>query len=126
MPIKILYVEDDFICRRLVKRIVTRLGYDYVEAINGKSGVDLAQREKPDLIFMDINLPDIDGLEATRRIKNLEGFSNIPVIAMTSSALEGGSAYLQANKLDGYIGKPVNKIIVKNTIERMLSSPTAS
>src|SRR5258708_38845526 len=86
---RVLYIEDDFQSRRLVKKMLTLNGYDCLEAEDAYQGIDLAAREHPDLILMDINLPGLDGMEATARLKTTPALSAIPIIALTANAMRG-------------------------------------
>ena len=82
---------------------------EWLEALDGVSGVAMAERELPDLILMDINLPDIDGLEATKRIKENPKLAHIPIVALTANAMYGDEERILAGGCDGYISKPVSK-----------------
>jgi two-component system cell cycle response regulator DivK len=95
MSKRILVVEDQEDNRRIVRDLLTRAGYEILEAVNGEEGVAMAQTEHPDLILMDIQLPGLDGYEATRRIKADPALRQIPIIAVTSYALSGGSGRLR-------------------------------
>jgi two-component system, cell cycle response regulator DivK len=106
---RILYIEDNPHNMDLVCRILKHVGgYDVYSAVNGIAGVDVAKAEKPDLILMDINLPDISGLEATKRIKAFDDLKHIPVIAFTADTGEGArQLYLDAG-CDGFMAKPAS------------------
>lgn len=104
---KILYVEDNPQNMRLVRKMLKREVYTLVEAVDGLTGVEVAQQELPDLILMDINLPDIDGIEATRRIKAMPHLADIPIVALTSNATIGDKNRILSGGLDGYMPKPV-------------------
>jgi two-component system cell cycle response regulator DivK len=81
-------------------------GYELIEAVNGEEGVKLAQSERPDLILMDIQLPILDGYEATRRIRASVELKSVPIIAVTSYALSGDDAKARAAGCDSYVAKP--------------------
>ena len=81
-------------------------GYELIEAVDGLEGVATAEREQPDLILMDIQLPGIDGYEATRRIRAIPALAQVPIIAVTSYALSGDEAKTRAAGCDGYVAKP--------------------
>lgn len=83
-------------------------GHEAIEARSGEEGVELAVKEKPDLILMDIQLPGIDGLEATKRIRKLEADRKTPIIALTSYAMTGDREKSLAAGCTGYIEKPIN------------------
>ena len=124
---KILYVEDNPQNMRLVRKILTAAGYEVIEATNGLSGIATAEREKPDLILMDVNLPDINGLEATTRLKAMEAsIATIPVIALTANAMHGDRENCLAAGCDGYLAKPVMKNELLNTVAIFLKHPPAS
>lgn len=125
MPAKILYIEDNPQNMRLVGKMLKVGGYDMIEASDGNTGVEVAQREMPDLILMDINLPDIDGLEATAIIKSMPELAHIPVIALTANAMQGDRERFIASGCDGYLPKPVTKNELLNAVARFLQhSPT--
>jgi two-component system, cell cycle response regulator DivK len=121
MARKILYVEDNPQNMRLVGKMLRVGGYEMVEAVNGLSGVATAARERPDLILMDINLPDIDGLEATGRLKASPQLAHIPVIALTANAMHGDRERFISAGCDGYLAKPVTKNELLNAIAHFLS-----
>jgi len=106
MSKRILIVEDQEDNRSILRDLLTAAGYELIEATNGAQGVELAQRERPDLILMDIQLPIVDGYEATRRIKANAELKRIPIIAVTSYALSGDEAKARAAGCDGYVTKP--------------------
>jgi two-component system, cell cycle response regulator DivK len=106
MTKRILVVEDQEDNRQIIRDLVTSAGYELIEAQDGEEGVALAAQEKPDLILMDIQLPVLDGYEATRRIKAQPELKAIPVIAVTSYALSGDDQKAFAAGCDGYVTKP--------------------
>src|SRR5512147_1195663 len=89
MSKRILVIEDQEDNRRIIRDLLTANGYTLVEAVTGEEGVAAAEHERPDLILMDIQLPGLDGYEATRRIKSNPALKPIPIIAVTSYALSG-------------------------------------
>ncbi len=106
MPKRILVVEDQEDNRRILRDLLTASGYETLEAPTGEDGVAMAEAEKPDLILMDIQLPGIDGHEATRRIKANPALKHIPLIVVTSYALSGDDAKARAAGADDYVTKP--------------------
>ena len=104
---RVLVVDDNDDNIRLIRFIVQKGGYGVIEARDGFEGVRLAVQEKPDLIIMDIQLPGIDGLEATRRIRASEVSGNIPIIALTSFAMPADKAKALAAGCNSYIPKPI-------------------
>ena len=106
---RILYVEDNRQNMRLVKKFLRMGGYDMIGADTGEGGIEAAHKEIPDLILMDINLPDIDGIEATQRLKADEETAAIPIIALTANAMHGDRERFLEAGCDGYLSKPVSK-----------------
>jgi two-component system cell cycle response regulator DivK len=117
---RILLVEDTEDNRVIVRDLVSSAGYELLEAVDGAEGLAMAEREKPDLILMDIQLPVMDGYEATRRIKANPALKHIPVIAVTSYALAGDEEKTKVAGCDGYIAKPFSPRKLLNTIRELL------
>lgn len=105
---RILVVEDNEKNMYLISFLLESSNYEVIKADRGKKGVEAAIKEKPDLILMDIQLPDIDGLEATRRIRKSKQGKEIPIIAVTSYAMSGDRERLMEGGCTGYIEKPIN------------------
>ncbi|MDQ7025177.1 MAG: response regulator [Anaerolineae bacterium] len=126
MTARILCVEDNPQNMRLVRKILKRGGYTVLEAENGLSGVQIAEDERPDLILMDVNLPDIDGLEATKRIKAQSALHHIPIIALTANAMYGDEERCLAAGCDYYISKPFDKDQLLDMVTRFLTSKRES
>jgi two-component system cell cycle response regulator DivK len=106
MARKVLLIEDQEDNRRILRDLLESAGYEIREALSGDDGVRLAQEYQPDLILMDIQLPGIDGYEATRRIKADPALHAIPIIAVTSYALSGDDVKARQAGCDGYVAKP--------------------
>jgi two-component system cell cycle response regulator DivK len=104
---KILYVEDNDDNVYMLKNRLTRAGFTVVVATDGAQGVAMAGSEQPDLILMDLTLPDIDGKEATRRIKAEAATKHIPIIALTANAMAGDREEAMAAGCDDFDTKPV-------------------
>ncbi len=117
---KILVIEDNEPNRYLIKFTLEKNGFEVIEAINGVSGVEMAVEQKPDLIIMDIQLPDMDGLEATRRIRESEADGEVPIVALTSYAMTGDREKALAAGCNGYIEKPINPETFIAEIEKYL------
>lgn len=113
---RILYIEDNPQNMRLVRKMLQIDGHEMIEAVNGLDGVTAASRELPNLILMDINLPDIDGLEAAARIKAQPNLAHIPIIALTANAMHGDRERFINAGCDGYLAKPVTKNELLNTV----------
>ena len=106
MSKKILVVEDTEDNRQILRDLLGMAGYEMVEAHDGAQGVTHAAEHRPDLILMDIQMPVLDGYEATRRIKADPALAAIPIVAVTSYALSGDEAKARAAVCDDYIAKP--------------------
>ena len=102
----ILLIEDHEDNRRIVRDLLTSVGYELIEAVTGEEGVALAERRRPDLILMDVLLPGMDGYEATRLIKAKPELRQSPIIAVTSYALSGDDIKALEAGCDAYIAKP--------------------
>jgi len=121
MTATILYIEDNPLNMRLVRKILNSMGYDMIEAIDGISGMEIAENAHPDLILMDVNLPDMDGLEVTGKIKAIPHLRHIPIVALTANAMHGDRDRCLAAGCDGYIAKPVARQELRNVIEHFLA-----
>lgn len=119
MP-KVLVVEDNRDNLRLISKVLERGGYEVVPAFTGEEGVAIAGREKFSFVVMDINLPDIDGLAATRRIRAGGVNSGIPIIAITSYAMRGDMARILAAGCNGYFEKPIDPLRILDDIHRII------
>lgn len=116
----ILYIEDDKNSARLMERLLVTHGYRFVHAVNGLDGIKIASLEKPDLILIDINLPDIDGLAITTRLRNIVGIQNKPIVAVTAHSQTDGRQLALASGCNGYITKPFNIKKFPSQIESFL------
>jgi two-component system cell cycle response regulator DivK len=105
---KVLVVEDVDFNRDLVVQLLEDK-YHVIEAVNGQEGLELAERERPELILMDLSLPVIDGWEATRRLKANDDLRSIPVIALTAHAMKGDEEKALAAGCDDYLVKPLDE-----------------
>jgi len=108
MPRKILIVEDNDDSRELVVKVLKNKGYQMIEAADGEIALEKAVAEKPDLILMDISIPKMDGYEVTKKLKSLEEFSEIPIVALTAHAMKGDREKVIMAGFEGYISKPIN------------------
>jgi two-component system cell cycle response regulator DivK len=102
----ILYVEDNEYNRKLVRQLLSRTSYRLIEALDGETGLDLARKELPNLILMDVQLPKLSGLDATRALKADSRTSDIPIIVITSFALSGDREKATQAGANGYLAKP--------------------
>lgn len=104
----ILYVEDNFENRVLVRRLLLSLGYSVLEAENAGQAMDVLSTTHPDLILMDINMPDVDGYTLTQQIKSMPDFHSVPVLAITANVMRGDRERTLQAGCDGYIEKPID------------------
>jgi len=114
----ILYIEDNPENRLLVRRILEAEGYTVIEAEDASAGLELAERSSPDLILLDINLPEMDGYEFTARLRGTPGLSDIPIVALTANVMKGDRERTLAAGCDGYIQKPIDVDELPRQIER--------
>ena len=119
MP-KILMIEDNEQNRDALSRRLQRHGYHVIIAVDGQQGVAMAQAELPDLILMDLNLPDIDGWEATRILKGASETQAIPIMAMTAHAIAGDQERALQAGCDDYHAKPVEFQRLLGQIEALI------
>ena len=105
---RVLIVEDNVDNFELVRFILARAGYVVLSAVNGMQGVETALREKPDLILMDLSMPEMDGWDAAKQLKADERTRKIPVLALTAHTLPGDRKRAMEAGCNGYISKPIN------------------
>lgn len=113
---KVLVIEDNPQNMQLITYVLQRAGYEVIGATTGEEGIELAARERPFFIIMDIQLPGIDGLEATRRIRSSPADDKVPIIAMTSFAMKGDRERLLAAGCTAYFEKPVDPLTIMDRI----------
>lgn len=117
----ILYVEDNPENRLLVKRILTAENYELLEATNAAQAINLLETTTPDLILMDINMPDMDGYTLTTRIKSMPGLARVPILALTANVMRGDKEKTLEAGCDGYIQKPLDVDQLVREIEKFLA-----
>jgi two-component system cell cycle response regulator DivK len=115
---QVLVVEDNERNMKLFRDVLHASGYRTLEAATGERAVELVFEHRPDLVLMDIQLPDIDGVEALARLRTDERFSSVPVLALTAQAMEGDRERFLAAGFDGYLSKPVNIAELVATVKR--------
>ncbi|MFC1718050.1 response regulator [Candidatus Poribacteria bacterium] len=108
MSQRILVVEDNDRNRRLVRILLRAKGYEVIEAATGKEALEYLRTQTPDLILMDIQLPNTDGLTLTREIKSNDHTKGVPIIAVTAYAMQGDRERMLEAGCDGYISKPID------------------
>jgi len=117
----VLYVEDNIDNRTLVRRILLSEDYSLIEAVNAAECLKVLENTKPDLILMDINMPDMDGYTLTAKIKTTPGFERIPILALTANVMRGDKEKTLEAGCDGYIQKPLDIDQLLKEIERFLA-----
>lgn len=121
---KVLYVEDNPDNRNLIRRVLNADGYDMIEASKAEQAIEKLENEKVDLILMDINMPDVDGYTLTAKIKKIEKFSKIPIVAVTANVMRGDREKSLEAGCDGYIQKPIDIDTLTQQIERFIIRST--
>ncbi len=116
----ILYVEDNLDNRTLVRRILIAEGYTLIEAANATQAMEILNTTRPDLILMDINMPDMDGYSLTAKIKDIPRFESTPIIALTANVMRGDRERSLEAGCDGYIQKPIDIDKLSEQIEHFL------
>jgi two-component system cell cycle response regulator DivK len=119
----ILVIEDDEDSQRIMRDLLTSAGYEVIEAVTGQEGVTAVETHRPKLILMDIQLPDFDGYEATRRIRANTSLGAIPIIAVTSYALSGDDVKAFEAGCDAYVTKPFSPRELLAKIREYLPQP---
>jgi len=117
---KILIVEDNPQNMRLIEMVLRTKGYTLLKATDGEEAMDIATRELPDLVIMDIQLPKLSGLEVTRKLKETPAFSQIPIICLTAYAMTGDKERFINGGCDAYLSKPINTRELPGMIAEML------
>jgi two-component system, cell cycle response regulator DivK len=121
MTITILYIEDNPLNRRLVRKLLTTKGYQVLEAIDGLTGLEMIRTEKPDLVLLDVNLPGIDGLDIVKQLRTMPEIAHTPVIALTANSMHGDRERCLAAGCDAYLAKPIARQELYNMLHRFLA-----
>lgn len=119
---RVLYIEDNPDNRMLVNRVLLAEDIEVIEAENAMIGIDMAMREKPDLILMDLQLPEMDGLTATRHLRAIDELKNVPIIALTANVMKEDIEKARAAGCNGFIGKPIDIDVLPREIKKHLRS----
>jgi len=117
---RVLVVEDNENNMKLICLVLKKHGYEPIQAFAGKEGVDKAIEERPDIILMDIQLPDISGLEAVERIRMVDDMQEILIIAITSYAMSGDRERMLNVGFEGYFEKPIDPLTIIEDIEKIV------
>jgi CheY-like chemotaxis protein len=118
---RIMVVEDYDDTRMLLKQALEMLGYSVLEASNGQEAVDIADRERPDLILMDLDLPILDGIAATQRIRQQEHMESVPIVAVTAYPLSYSRVKAFAKGCNEYMPKPIDMSELARVVDRYLA-----
>lgn len=121
MAKKILIVEDNDLNMKLFNDLLQAHGYETVQTVDGRDALKLVREHSPDLILMDIQLPEISGLEVTKMIKADDDLKDIPVIAVTAFAMKGDEEKIREGGCEGYIAKPISVPHFLETVQKFLS-----
>jgi two-component system cell cycle response regulator DivK len=121
----ILIVEDNEKNMKLVRDVLRHKGYDTLEAVTGEDGVRLAIEHRPDLVLMDIQLPDIDGITALARIREVQALDAVPVVAVSASVMPEDQHKIVSSGFDAYVTKPISLKPFIATVERFLKDGRA-
>jgi len=116
----IVVVEDNVLNMKLIRAVLVKSGYEVIEAVNAELGLEIIRLKHPDLVLMDIQLPGMDGLQATSLLKAEPELSHIPVLALTALAMDGDRERAVAAGCDGYITKPLQYKEMLALIEKTL------
>lgn len=119
---KVMIVEDNELNMKLFNDLLVSQGYTVVQTNNGLKAYGLAKEEKPDLILMDIQLPEISGLEITKQIKGDKSLQDIPIIAVTAFAMKGDEEKIRQGGCEAYIAKPISIPSFLSTIKKFLEA----
>jgi two-component system cell cycle response regulator DivK len=117
---RILYIEDNLENRTLAQRILMASGYEVVVAASGAEGLALAARERPTLILVDINMPEIDGYTVTSQLRDMPHLARVPIIALTANVMRGDREKTLAAGCDGYIQKPIDIDLFPQQLARFI------
>ena len=120
MKERILIVEDNPQNMRLMEMTLRAKGYTLLRATDGEEALDMATKDKPDLIIMDIQLPKVSGLEVTKRLRQMPAFNYIPIIAVTAYAMKGDKKKVIEAGCDAYLSKPINTRQLPGMVAEML------
>lgn len=123
---RILLIEDNELNRDMLKRRLIHRGYEVILAINGRQGIDMARSARPDVVLMDLSLPEIDGWQAARILKQAEATRGIPVVALTAHAMLGDRERAIEAGCDDYATKPIDLPLLIGMIERLTAGRPAT
>ena len=120
MPKKVLGVEDNELNMKLFNDLLEANGYQVIQTRDGLSALELARKHRPDLILMDIQLPEVSGIEVTKWLKDDDELRDIPVIAVTAFAMKGDEERIRSGGCEAYISKPISVLAFLDTVKRFI------
>ncbi len=122
--LRILVVEDNEINQKLLKEFIGRMGHEVLQAFNGEDGIEAVKRERPDMVFMDVEMPGISGMGATKAIRNLpdDQLARLPVIALTGNTREEDIRTCYAANMNGHLAKPVDPLRLRQMIDKVINN----
>ncbi|NUM80568.1 response regulator [bacterium] len=118
---KILIVEDNDLNLRLVRMLLRYESYQFIEALNGEDAIDMASKEHPDLIVLDIQIPKIDGYQVAKKLKSDPVLKKIPIFALTAYAMKGDAEKILEAGCDRYMSKPLDTEVFKKIVKELMS-----
>lgn len=118
---RILVAEDNAVNRELLRELLEQRGYIVTEACSGQEALQMIERERPDLLLLDISMPVLDGFATVRKIRENPNLSALPVLAVTAYAMQGDREKILSSGFDGYLSKPINSQRLANELDRHLS-----
>lgn len=119
---KVLIVDDNQASRDLIRAILKSVRCDIIEASHGRQGLDLVRQERPDLVLLDIDMPEMDGLTVVRQIRQDTAFANLPVVAVTAFAMEGDREKALEAGFTAYVTKPVRAAVLRQKVQELLGA----
>src|ERR1700737_659887 len=119
---KVLIVDDNRASRHLIRAILKTVRCNIIEATHGQQALDLVQQERPDLVLLDIDMPGLDGLAVVRKIREDTSLADLPVVAVTASAMEGDREKAMAAGFTDYLTKPLRAAILRQHVQHLLGA----
>jgi CheY-like chemotaxis protein len=118
----VLYIEDMMVNRRLVKKCLQMMDYNFIEAEDGYSGLQQARYAQPDIILVDIHLPDMNGIEVAHKLREIPGMQNVPLIALTADVTRSIEDQCLNGDFDAYLNKPISKSRLLSVVQQLLQA----
>src|ERR1700681_418084 len=120
MPKQVMIVEDNELNMKLFRDLIEASGYTTIQTRNGMEALELARKHRPDLILMDIQLPEVSGLEVTKWLKEDDELRTIPVVAITAFAMKGDEERIRSGGCEAYISKPISVAMFLDTVKQFI------